>query len=83
MVPSNDGGEKNPFEYLRNRSSTAACASGVLVVNMSSVSPWRVNGGGLTGYGCRSESRSPSIADGGTLRDSIGNSGAPVRRSRT
>ena len=83
IVPSNDGGAKKPVEYFRNRSSTAACASGVRVVSMSSVRPWRVNGGGFTGYGWRSDSRSPSIADGGTLRDSIGNSGSPVRRFRT
>ena len=44
--------EEARFEYLRNCASTAACASGVRVVSMSSVSPCRANGGGLTGYGC-------------------------------
>ena len=81
MVPSNEGGARNPFEYFLKRASTAAWASGVRVVSMSSVSPWRVNGGGFTGYGCRSDSSSPSMVDGGTFRDPMGNSGVPVRRS--
>ena len=74
---------RNPDFIFRNRSSTDACASGVRVVSISSVRPWRANGGGLVGYGCASAAFSPSTLDGGALRYSIGNSDSPVRRSST
>ena len=69
-----------PDFSLRNRSSTAACASGVRVVSI-------VFGQALARERRRLASDtaaprravSPSIADGGTLRYSIGKSDAPVR----
>src|SRR5215213_8987018 len=83
IVPSNDGGARYPDFILRKRSSTAACASGVLVVSIASVTPCLANGGGLVGNGCASATCSPSTADGGALRYSIGKSDTPVRRSST
>jgi hypothetical protein len=83
IVPSKDGGVNIPVLSVLNSFSTAACASGVRRVSISSVRLWRVKGGGLSGYGCVSESRSPSIGDGGTFFEPTGKSGAPVLRSST
>ncbi len=83
MTPRSVGGANMPVPNCRKRASTAACASGVRFVIIASVMPWRVNGGGLSGYGCDSASFSPSTSDGGTLRLPIGNSGSPVFRSKT
>ena len=83
IVPSNDGGANMPDFSFRNRSSTAACASGVRRVSIASVRPWRANGGGFS---------RPRLRFGEPLavdrrrrhrRSSIGKSDAPVRRSST
>ena len=83
MVPSSDGGWRKPDFIVLKRASTAACASGVRVVSMSSVRPCRANGGGFTGRGCVVDVSSPSTVDGGAGRCSIGKSDSPVRRSST
>ena len=67
-MPSRVGGVNNPFDvYSRNFASAAACASGVRVVNISSVRRCLTNGGGATGRGWVSLAISPSSADAGTL----------------
>ena len=81
-VPSRLGGTNWPaLRTLRKRSSTAACASGVRLVTMSSVKIWRAKGGGFSGSGCFAAVASPSTSEAGTARSSIGNSGLPVSRS--
>src|SRR5205085_10166327 len=77
------GGEYIALADSRNTFSAAARAAGVRFVIMLSVRFWRTNGGGLTGYGCVLAVRSPSSVEAGTLRYAIGNSGAPVARSKT
>ena len=72
-----------PDPSCLKRESIASWASGVRVVSIAAVRPWRVNGGGFSGYGCDSASFSPSISDGGTLRFASGNREAPVLRSST
>ena len=49
----------------------------------STVTPWRSNGFGLVGNGCVGDVRSPGTSVCGTGRSSIGQTGAPVARSKT
>src|SRR5438067_312552 len=83
MVPSRLGGTNWPaLRTFRKRSSTAACASDVRFVGMSSVRICRENAGGFNGSGCFDERYSPSTPSVGTPRSSIGNTGLPVSRSK-
>ena len=64
-----------------NCSLAQAFISGVRVVSIFSVSPWRAKGAGAVGNGWLGDAFSPGIALGGTATSSIGNSDSPLSRS--
>ena len=75
--------KSGPRSYGFNASMARWRSSGVKSMRLSSVSPWRSKGGGFDGNGCVGNDRSPGADDCGTGRSSIGQTGVPVRRSRT
>src|SRR5262249_22267765 len=84
-VPFRLGGVKTPSlrEFL-SCARTAACSSAVRYGLMSfSVNDCRAKGGDAEGIGCVGDVHSPDTSVCGTGFSSMGQSGAPVARSRT
>src|SRR6267143_3399819 len=83
-APRIDGGvNRGPVTYCFVMAIASARNSGVKSIRLSTVDPWRSNAAGLVGKGCVGDVRSPGVADCGTGRSSIGQTGLPVTRSNT
>src|SRR5215467_14450560 len=78
-IGSNSFVNTNFFEI----STAFACSSGVKSSKSFSVKSCFAYAGGLVGYGCVGDDRSPGTVLTGTRRSSIGQTGWPVTRSNT